>query len=422
MYSQTNFANLKIWDNTDTLDRLNWYYDVANNLKPAKYLICKRIRCSVPLNSDLDVLWEEHENLTQELIKTIDLIHSEKIVLSDLEDADISLLDLNEELVRRMLSSCNFCEWNCNVNRYEADENIKSSTGTCQLGTESRVGSYFHHRGEELVFRGTLGSGTIFFTSCCLRCTFCQNGDISKDKKNGKVISPKQLGYIGSLLRLEGVHNINYVGGDPIIHLHTIIQSIRYLDFHDFSKIPKEELKEILRIKSDNFISYGLNANNADFHGEFNVPLLWNSNFFMSLDTMKILRTVIDIWLPDFKFGNNDCARRLARTPRYFETIGRNHKLIYDWGEDFAIRHLIMPNHVECCSKPVIDWITREIPNAPVNIMDQYHPDSFAKKGSTNYNPRYEDISRYPTKEEIDSVFYYASEKNINYQGATFDK
>lgn len=422
MYTFSAFSDLKVWNNKEIFDRLSWYYDVSNNTKPAKYLICKRIKCSIPLNSNLKELWEEHNKLSLELITIVDQIKLGKMELNSIKIADISLLDLNEELVQRMLANCNFCEWNCNINRFETLENVKSTSGTCQLGIESRVGSYFHHRGEESIFRGTLGSGTIFFTSCCLRCTFCQNGDISKDKKNGIITTPKQLGYIASLLRLEGVHNINYVGGDPVIHLHTIVRSIRYLDFHDFNKIPEDELRDIIRTKSDRFVAYELNKKFADYQGEFNVPLLWNSNFYMSLDTMKILRTLIDIWLPDFKFGNNNCARRLSRTPRYFDVISRNHKLIYEWGEDMVIRHLIMPNHVECCSKPIMDWIMSNIPGTPVNIMDQYHPDSFAKKGTSQYNERYEDISRYPTRDEIENVFYYASKKGINFQGATFDK
>ncbi len=422
MFTSKPFANLKVWENSKISNEISWYYKVANNLRPAKYLICKKIACEVSLDSELHILWAEHEKLSTILVNHLKLIKSGELKILDLQTPEISLLDLNEELVNRMATKCNFCEWNCKVNRYEVDENIKSSSGTCQLGIESRIGSYFHHRGEELIFRGTSGSGTIFFTSCCLRCVFCQNGDISKDKYNGTVISSKELGYIGSLLRLEGVHNINYVGGDPIVHLHTIINSIKHLDFHDFTKIPKETLNKIFRIKSDSFISFGLKRKFANFYGMFNVPLLWNSSFYMSEDSMRILRTLIDIWLPDLKFGNNDCARRLSRTPRYFETIYRNHRMIYDWGEDFVIRHLIMPNHVECCSKPILDWIADNILDTPVNIMDQYHPDSFTKKGTTQYNPRYEDISRHPTREEIENVFYYAKQKNINFHGATFDK
>lgn len=418
----SSFGNLKVWNNSEISETLDWYYKVSNNEKPAKYLICKKVECRIPLDSDLEMLWIEHERLTRKFLGILGQIKAGSKHLSEFDDAEISLLDLNIELVDRMLQNCNFCEWNCKVDRNLTDETIKSSSGTCQLGSESRIGSYFHHRGEELVFRGTMGSGTIFFTSCCLRCTFCQNGDISKDKGNGSIVTSKQLGYIGSLLRLEGVHNLNFVGGDPVIHLHTIIRSIKHLDFHEISTLSAEDRNTISNLKSDSFIAYALNNKFADFNGDFNVPLLWNSSFYMTLDTMKILRTVIDIWLPDFKFGNNDCARRLSRTPKYFDVISRNHKLIHDWNENMVIRHLIMPNHIECCSKPILDWIDDEISDTPVNIMDQYHPDSFARKGTSAYNPRYEDISRYPTKDEIETVFYYANEKGINFQGATFDK
>ena len=140
------------------------------------------------------------------------------------------------------------------------------------------------------------------------------------------------------------------------------------------------------------------------------------------MDTMKILRTIIDIWLPDFKFGNNNCARRLSRTPRYFETISRNHKLLYEWDEEMVIRHLIMPNHIDCCSKPIMDWIIEKIPETPVNIMDQYHPDSFTNKASPNYNKRYEDICSYPSSDEIQNVLLYALELGIDFKGTTFDK
>jgi putative pyruvate formate lyase activating enzyme len=85
--------------------------------------------------------------------------------------------------------------------------------------------------------------------------------------------------------------------------------------------------------------------------------MLWNSNFFMTLESMKILRLLTDVWLPDFKFGPGRCAMALAKTPWYWETVTRNLGLIAEWGEDYSIRHLVMPNHVECCTYPVLGWI-----------------------------------------------------------------
>ena len=90
---------------------------------------------------------------------------------------------------------------------------------------------------------------------------------------------------------------------------------------------------------------------------------------------MLILRSIIDIWLPDFKFGPGKCAFDLSKTPWYWETVTWN--LVHDWNEDFVIRHLIMPNHVECCTKPILDWIAKNMPEIPINIMDQYYSDNY---------------------------------------------
>jgi putative pyruvate formate lyase activating enzyme len=84
------------------------------------------------------------------------------------------------------------------------------------------VSTHFHHTGEELFYRGTAGSGTIFFTSCNRRCAFCQNGDISTDKDNGQEVDARTLAAMAWMLRREDCHNINWVGGEVVIHLHQV--------------------------------------------------------------------------------------------------------------------------------------------------------------------------------------------------------
>jgi hypothetical protein len=119
-----------------------------------------------------------------------------------------------------------------------------------------------------------------------------------------------------------------------------------------------------------------------------------DSNFFMTLESMKILRVLTDVWLPDFKFGPGRCAMTLAKTPWYWETVTRNIALVADWGEDFSIRHLVMPNHVECCTYPVLEWIAERVPAAPVNVMAQFHPDNFCDPASAKYRDKYAEIAR----------------------------
>jgi len=408
------FEKLWIWNHDNIKNKLNWYYNVSLNKKPAKYLICRRLKCDINLKDANDKeLWNEHERLSENFLKIFEKIKNDKIDLKDLPLQKPNFLDLKVEIVKRMLKSCEFCRWLCKVDRTKGEK-----YGTCQLDLTSRVSSYFHHRGEELPLRGVNGSGTIFFSSCNMRCCFCQNGDISTDKLNGIPVTPRLLALMMLQLRLEGVHNINLVGGEPTIHLHTIVEAISQLDFINYSK---EEFLYILNAYSD-FYGYKFDFKNAQYKGEFNVPILWNSNFFMSDKAMKILREIIDIWLPDFKFGSNTCAIKLSRTPWYFETVSKNHKLIYDWNEDFIIRHLIMPNHVDCCSKTILKWIKENIPNSLVNIMYQYHPDNYCNPYSTKYDPRYKELSRYPTKEELMDVYLYAKNLDLDFIIVSFDK
>ena len=150
--------------------------------------------------------------------------------------------------------------------------------------------------------------------------------------------------------------------------------------------------------------------------------MLWNSNFFITLESMKILRILTDVWLPDFKFGPGRCAMTLAKTPRYWETVTRNIALIDEWGEDFSIRHLVMPTHVECCTYPVLDWIAERVPAAPVNVMAQFHPDNFCDPKSAKYRDRYADIARRPTPVELGHSLDRARTLGLHFETVTFER
>jgi len=247
----------------------------------------------------------------------------------------------------------------------------------------------------------------------------CQNGDISTDKDNGIPVTPKQLALMAWQLRMEGVHNINWVGGEPTIHLHTIVEAISLLDC--FRRPDPADLGHIMQVKSDYFEVWRLNPQYAYYNGEFNVPQLWNSNFYFSQETARILRCLIDVWLPDFKMTDK-CALRIARTPWYFETVSRNHKMVYEWGEDMVVRILIMPGHNDCCIKPILRWIAENMPDVPINLMDQYHPDNFCNPASPKFDPRYADLARFPTREEILEAYSYAKELGLNFEPLSYEK
>ncbi len=353
-----------MWGNKEVRSRLSWYHDVMTDAKPAKFLICKSIPCNIKLeNASLHDLWAEHGRLAELFKSKLEKVKSGAV---DLAVEEQSFLDLKFELAKKMLDSCNYCEWNCRVNRNEG------KVGVCRLDKVTRVASWFRHFGEEPPLVNTHGSGTIFFTGCMFRCVFCQNWSISQYPLAGEEVDENKLAQIMKELRKQGAHNINFVGGEPTPNIHTIIGGMRRLDV--------------------------------------NVPMLWNSDMYASVDAMNLLMEVIDIWLPDFKYGNDSCARRLSNIPNYFAIASRNHKLASK--SDMIIRHLVLPNHFECCTKPVLEWISRNCPRALVNVMGQYYPECKV----VQHPDKYPDISRRLTFEEIRRAYTCAEKLGLVYE------
>jgi putative pyruvate formate lyase activating enzyme len=409
------FERLSIWQEADLHEALSWYRQVSTNRMPAKFRIAQHVPVGISLEHASEAgLWDTLEAKTPEFLDLWGRIRSGVADLPAAPKPQPNLVDLCRELTQRMLRHCSFCRWNCQVDRSQG-----TKLGTCKLADESRVSSYFHHRGEELIYRGRQGSGTIFFTSCNMRCAFCQNGDISTDRYNGQVVSPRTLASMAWLLRMEGCHNVNWVGGEVTIHLHTIVEAISLLDELEPTD---RDLRAALAAKSDAYARFGRSADHARYRGAFNAPMLWNSNFFMSAAALKILRLLIDVWLPDLKFGPGKCAVTLSRTPWYWETVTGNISAIHEWGEDFTIRHLVMPNHVDCCTRPVLEWIAATMPDVPVNVMDQYHPDNYCDPRSARYEPKHEAISRRPTVEEIRRAFRYARDLGLRFESLSYEK
>jgi putative pyruvate formate lyase activating enzyme len=181
-------------------------------------------------------------------------------------------------------------------------------------------------------------SYTIFFSGCTFHCVFCQNWDISQNPC-GVVIEPEALVTAIEQRKKQGARNVNWVGGDPTSNLLYILNVLKKLDS--------------------------------------NIPQVWNSNMYCSEETMKLLHGVMDIYLTDFKYGNDSCAKRLSKVDGYTAVVKRNHMLAYQQGE-VIVRHLVLPNHGTCCSRPILEWIQKNIPEVAVNIMGQYRPEYHA--------------------------------------------
>jgi len=276
----SDLGRLRIWDDPAIRGSLAWYLAVAENRRPAKFRIAATVAtCLDPAASSEDALWAELDRLTPIFLECWRAIRAGAPLPSAAEGP--SLLELNRELAYRMLSHCNFCPWDCRVDRMAG-----TKLGACKLSSGSRVSSHFHHTGEELFYRGTQGSGTIFFTSCDMRCAFCQNGDISTDKDNGEETDPRTLAAMAWMLRREGCHNINWVGGEVVIHLHAIVDAIALLG-RDFTPT-QADLRRARRTKADRFFFFDEPPDATAYDGRFNAPMLWNSNFFITPESMKI--------------------------------------------------------------------------------------------------------------------------------------
>jgi len=361
---------LTVWRDPEVRRRLSWYLAVMTGRRPAKFMIAKRIPAP-GLDGPEDLagagegdLWRIHDRASREFQRVWREVREGSLSLGDLGRPRVSLLDVKAELARRLASPCRLCERRCMVER------ARGRVGACRLAWEVYVHSAFLHLGEEAPL---VPSGTIFYGGCNFTCVYCQNYDISQaSPRSGVIVDARRLARIQEALASRGARNINHVGGEPTPSLHVIIDSLRYLDT--------------------------------------SIPQLWNSNFYMSLEAMKLLVDVIDIWLPDFKYGNNDCARRLSAVPRYWEVVTRNLRIAVEHG-DMIIRHLVLPGHLECCTRRILEWIARNLPKDRilVNIMDQYRPMHLVAR----YPGRWPDIARRPTLREVEAARELASRLGI---------
>jgi putative pyruvate formate lyase activating enzyme len=341
---------LAAFEDPGVLKALGRYVEVSLSKRPAKFNAVRGAEVEVDLGDETDFLWREHDDA----VAALDFENpGEKVPRT-------SLMDLKIELARRMLTGCHFCERRCGADRTAGE------TGFCGCDATSRLSSEFLHMGEEACL---VPSHTFFFTGCPLYCIYCQNWTISRRREEGIPVTGPQMAEMAKRRRIvEKSRNVNLVGGDPTPNTHTILEMLRAL--------------------------------------EVNVPIVWNSNMYMSEETMRLLDGCMDVYLTDLKYGNNECAHRLSKVENYWEVVTRNHLLGKKQAE-LLVRHLVLPNHIECCSAPIIEWIAENFTDSVrLNIMSQYRPEFEAFKAS--------DIGRGVTSTEMEQVFALARKRGLN--------
>ncbi len=292
-------------------------------------------------------------------------LYLEKLNPNDLKERSEKLHELQRQ--------CRLCPNEC------MSERERGKTGLCHSNDKVTVSAFSPHFGEEPPLVGSMGSGTIFFTNCNLSCVYCQNYDISQ-LSAGKEIGSTELAEIMMKLQNRGCHNINLV--TPTHFVPQIIDAL------------------ILAVVK------GLE-----------VPIVYNCGGFESLETLKLLEDIIDIYMPDFKYSNNEIGKEYSGINNHWDickaAIFEMHRQVGDLKvsrrglaqRGVLIRHLVLPNKI-AGSFEILDFIAANISgNSYVNIMDQYHPAYRAGKFST--------INRTVNSNEYSKVLCYAKKLGL---------
>ncbi len=246
------------------------------------------------------------------------------------------------EAAKSLLQSCRVCPRHCGINRRQ-DE-----VGKCRTPRQAMVSSYGPHFGEEAPLVGKRGSGTIFLTNCNLSCLFCQNYSISQ-LGEGEMVSKEELAYMMLYLQAKGCHNINLVSPTHVV----------------------PQILEALEIA----VERGLD-----------LPLVYNTGGYDSVETLKLLDGIVDIYMPDMKYSDEKIAQELSGIKNYPQVNKAAVKEMYRQVGDLQIneeriaqrglllRHLVLP-HSLAGTEEMVNFVSKEIsPNTYINIMAQYRP------------------------------------------------
>ncbi len=234
------------------------------------------------------------------------------------------------------LRSCFLCAHRCGVNR------LAGETGPCHAGPVGRV---FHAQAEVGDESDLAPLFAVAFSGCDLRCDFCNTGRESWDPSAGEVPDlddPLDLaGRIRRAADAGAIRAVMILGGEPTVHLPSALRLV--------SCLPDE------------------------------LPVIWKTNAHGTAEARALLDGIFDIWVADLKFGNDTCAKRIARVDNYGAIVREN--LLWASGRTrLIVRHLLMPGHLDCCWRPVASWLAAELPGAEVSLRTGFWPGWFSHR------------------------------------------
>jgi putative pyruvate formate lyase activating enzyme len=230
---------------------------------------------------------------------------------------------------RSLASNCTLCERRCGVDR------LRGESGYCGLGIQARVFNELLHFGEEL---DLIPSHAVYLTGCNFRCVFCMTGEFILNKNvqsKGTPLIPADFADIVKRRRREGATNLNFLGGEPSVNTVAILELLR--------DCPVD------------------------------TQVVWNSNMYYTEAQAKLLQGVVDVFLADWKYGNNACAAKLSQAPNYLRILQRNLAHAREHAR-VIVRYLVMPGHNSCCFEPIAKSLRDHFPGTPLSILDPYLP------------------------------------------------
>ncbi len=315
-------------DDPRVVKSLPRYVSIVQGKRLAKFVIDKAMHVEFDPGDQTEELWRAHASALRRYPEMEREVDEGRRSIGGL-GGEPSFLDLKAEIGRRIMKDCHFCVRGCGVDRLSGVER-----GYCRCGVEFAVSSYFPHLGEEPEL---VPSGTVFTCGCSMRCIHCQNWEISQSLESGDVTGTSTMADIVESLKRRGVRNLNMVGGDPTPYCWQWLQTMREVDT--------------------------------------NIATVWNSNSYYSKETAELLAGFIDLYLLDFKYGNDKHAEEISDAPGYWEAATRNHLMAKKHGE-LIIRVLVLPEHNECCTRPILEWIAENLGvDTRVNLLFQYRPE-----------------------------------------------
>jgi len=254
------------------------------------------------------------------------LLPNEPATSTDLLGSGPLPLAARLEAAQRLLRRCGMCELHCNVDRGSGER------GRCGLSDASLVYKTYLSGNEEAELWPAL---RVFLGGCNLRCQFCDEAPDAFRTDLGRRVTPAQLGAELSQAVQRGVKTISLLGGEPTIHAHTILALA--------AAAPRR------------------------------LPLALNTNMYTTPIVLDLLDGVVDWYLADFKFGNDACARRIADIPNYTAIVRRNLRLATARA-NVIVRHVLLPGHLECCFRPIVDWLDESLPGTRFQLYPGYVP------------------------------------------------